>query len=120
MTKREICERLFKIQANAMFWCGGENVHYPEAAKVAQDFSEDIQRLLLDLVAPDRPEPEAPKAEEKHPGVIVDQGGKEPPRCLRCNGEAEIVHNGFGLGEDWIYCKKCGVSFRLKRGEGEK
>ena len=23
-------------------------------------------------------------------------------------------------GENWSYCKKCGVSFRLKRGEGEK
>ena len=34
--------------------------------------------------------------------------------CPVCEKDAEVVHNGFGTGEDWIYCKHCGVSSRRK------
>ena len=61
--------------------------------------------------------------EEKHPGVIAKPGNDgeiEWCWCQKCYAHAAVVHNPFGDGENWSYCKTCGVSFRLKRGEGEK
>lgn len=66
---------------------------------------------------------EEPKAEEKHPGVIAKPGKDgeiEWCWCQKCYAQAAVVHNPFGDGENWGYCQKCGVSFRLKLGEGEK
>ena len=64
-------------------------------------------------------------AEEKHPGVLAKpgkDGGIEFCWCQKCYAKSDVVHDPFGDGEDWSYCKTCGVSFRLKRkrGEGEK
>lgn len=68
---------------------------------------------------------EKPKvcAEEKHPGVLAKpgkDGGIEFCWCQKCYAKADVVHDPFGDGEDWSYCKTCGVSFRLKRGEEGK
>ena len=116
MTKREICKRLMDIRDDALLAAGAESKNGDQKMV---DFSlyvvNDIRRLLLDLAAP-----EEEKEKRKPHGVIIDQCGKETPRCLNCNGEAKIVHNGFGTGDDWAYCSKCGFSCRLKRGEGEK
>jgi len=72
--------------------------------------------------APEAPEPETPKAEEKHPGIIVDPSGKNPPHCLKCGGKAKTHHNLFAAGDEWVMCDKCIAMFRVKpkRGEGEK
>ena len=65
---------------------------------------------------------DAPKTEEKHPGIIVDPSGKNPPHCLKCGGEAKIHHNLFAVGDEWVMCEKCIAMFRVKpdRGEVEK
>jgi len=178
MTKREICERLINIH-NRLF-------HEYAMADGMEDIDleaigKDLGALILDLAAPeDEPEPETPKAEEKHPGiivkadekrndggtemtnnelermlynlaadlddiidrvrdlpvepepkpepepkhpgVIVDPSGKNPPRCLKCGGEAKTHHNLFAAGDEWVMCEKCIAMFRVKpkRGEGEK
>lgn len=59
-----------------------------------------------------------PKAEEKHPGVLAKPGKDgeiEFCWCQKCYAKADVVHDPFGDGENWSYCKTCGVSFRLKR-----
>ena len=64
-----------------------------------------------------------PKAEEKHPGVIVKPGKDgeiEFCWCQKCYAQAAVVHDPFHDGENWSYCQKCGASFRLKCREGEK
>lgn len=104
MTKREICERLLEI-----------------LCPVTDTTKEFIRTLLLDLAAPETEEGQ--KAEEKHPGVLAKLGKDgeiEWCWCQKCYAQAAVVHNPFGDGENWSYCQKCGVSFRLKRGEGEK
>ena len=101
MTKREICERLIRIR----------DLIKTEGPGMT---SEYLKRLLLDLAAP---------VEEKHPGVIAKPGKDgeiEWCWCQKCYAQAAVVHDPFGDGENWSYCQKCGVSFRLKRGEGEK
>ena len=101
MTKREICERLVSYYVIM-------GLKLPDASDL---------RTLLDLSAPVE---EASKAEEKHPGVIA-KPGKDGEIvwcwCQKCYEQAAVVHDPFGDGENWSYCKKCGVSFRLKRGE---
>lgn len=104
MTKREICERLMEILVQR----GG--------------YDQDLRNLILDLAAP---EEEKPEREEKHPGVLAKPGKDgeiEFCWCQKCYAKADVVHDPFGDGENWSYCKNCGVSFRLKRkrGEGEK
>lgn len=108
MTKREICERLLLMHARAV------------RNRDASEICDLICSLLTDIAAP---EEEKPKAEEKHPGVIAKpgMGGEiEFCWCQKCYAQAAVVHDPFGDGENWSYCKTCGVSFRLKRGEGEK
>jgi hypothetical protein len=115
MTKREICERLINIH-NRLFHeyamaDGMEDIDVEEIGK-------DIGYLILDLAAPEEePKPEAPKAEEAHPGIIVDQSGKNPPRCLKCGRDAEVVHY---MGDEWVLCPKCGCAYRIKSGKDEK
>lgn len=53
-------------------------------------------------------------AEEKHPGIIVDPSGKNPPRCLKCNAEALTKRNLFAVGDEWVCCGKCKSMFRVK------
>lgn len=63
-------------------------------------------------------EKEPKEEEEKHPGVLANPGKNgeiEWCWCQKCYAHAAVVHDPFGDGEDWSYCKKCGVSFRLKR-----
>ena len=111
MTTREICERLLILYADVNSLQTQIGVWNDPLDNVERD----IRTAILDLAAP-----EEEKEKRKPHGVIIDQCGKETPRCLNCNGEAKIVHNGFGTGDDWAYCSKCGFSCRLKRGEGEK
>jgi len=70
----------------------------------------------------EEPKRETPEAEEKHPGIIVDPSGKNPPHCLKCGGKAKTHHNLFAAGDEWVMCEKCIAMFRVKpkRGEGEK
>ena len=51
-----------------------------------------------------------------HPGIIVPLTSKKDvkPVCLKCHRDAEIIHNCFGTGEDWVSCKHCGVTWRMK------
>jgi len=70
--------------------------------------------------------PWAKKAEdaekEPRPGVLAKpgkDGAIEWCWCQKCYGHAAVVHDPFGDGENWSYCRKCGVSFRLKRREEE-
>jgi len=70
--------------------------------------------------------PWAKKAEdaekEPRPGVLAKpgkDGAIEWCWCQKCYAHADVVHDPFGDGEDWSYCRKCGVSFRLKRREEE-
>ena len=117
MTKREICERLLKIYNSAMFASNGSG---DIGGGPCYGIGKALRDLLLDLAAPEEAEP---KAEEKHPGVIAKPGKDgeiEWCWCQKCYAQAAVVHNPFGDGENWGYCQKCGVSFRLKRGEGEK
>ena len=150
MTKREICERLMKLHEETLCAIGdaareGRPDCFGDLAKIAQH----VGVLLLDLAAPEEEEDRDPfntgmhdeydldesghiKAihtcenapeEEKHPGVIAKPGNDgeiEWCWCQKCYAQAAVVHNPFGDGENWSYCKTCGVSFRLKRGEGEK
>lgn len=117
MTKREICERLMNIH-NRLF-------HEYAMADGIEDLDleaigKDIGALILALAAP---EEEKPEREEKHPGVIAKPGKDgeiEFCWCQKCYEQAAVVHDPFGDGENWSYCKNCGVSFRLKRREGEK
>lgn len=109
MTNREICERLMEIRDQSSAGHLG-----PVGIRDA------LRDILLDLAAPVE---ETPKAEEKHPGVIAKPGKDgeiEWCWCQKCYAQADVVHNPFGDGENWGYCQKCGVSFRLKHGEGEK
>ena len=150
MTKREICEELWNIANGVSFERGhisGEedenhaidratdaldyvrralrmlllNISVPETEEEkAEAFRERCRAVLGDLAAPVE---EKPKAEEKHPGVIAKPGKDgeiEWCWCQKCYAQAAVVHDPFGDGENWSYCQKCGVSFRLKRGEGEK
>ena len=126
MTTREICERLMNLRDYARgtdTWLHDnaerQNLHLRNAVKV---IAKSLGELLLDIAAPEKEPADkltrrlldltAPEAEEQHHGVVVHNG------CLNCGGDVEVVHNGFGTGEDWAYCSKCDVSFRLKRGEG--
>jgi hypothetical protein len=118
MTNREICERLLNIH-NRLF-------HEYALADGMEDIDieaigKDLGALILDLSAPEEePKRETPEAEEKHPGVLAKEGKDgmiEWCWCQKCYAHADVVHDPFGDGEDWSYCKKCGVSFRLKRGE---
>lgn len=53
--------------------------------------------------------------EKVHPGIIVPISNKEvKPVCLKCHRDAEIIHNCFGTGEDWVSCKHCGVTWRMQ------
>ena len=121
MTKREIFKRLQDIRDYARVtdtWphdnAEQQNLHLRNAVEA---IAKDLGELLLDLSAPVE---EASKAEEKHPGVIA-KPGKDGEIvwcwCQKCYEQAAVVHDPFGDGENWSYCKKCGVSFRLKRGE---
>lgn len=77
----------------------------------------------LVCTAKGEPKREEPEAEENHPGVIARPGKDgeiEFCWCQKCYEQAAVVHDPFGDGENWSYCKTCGVSFRLKRGEEEK
>ncbi len=126
MTKREICERLLNIH-NRLF-------HEYAMADGIEDLDlegigKDIGALILDLAAPEAPDDHFAGAgkmmreEEKDPGVIAKPGKDgeiEFCWCQKCYAQADVVHDPFGDGENWSYCKKCGVSFRLKRCEGEK
>ena len=117
MTKREICERLMDLRDQLE---NGWQRHDVPARELCRDAVYDLRDLILDLAAT---ETEKPKAEEKHPGVIAKPGKDgeiEFCWCQKCYAQAAVVHDPFGDGENWSYCKKCGVSFRLKRGEGEK
>ena len=100
MTKREICERLVSYYVIM-------GLKLPDASDL---------RTLLDLSAPVE---EASKAEEKHPGILVDKKGENPPRCLRCGLDAEVV-SYIGRGEEWACCPKCGCAYRIKREKDEK
>lgn len=107
MTKREICERLMYIREQS---AGG---HLGPVG-----ISAALRDLLLDLAAPEEEE-----EEKKLPGVIAKPGKDgeiEFCWCQKCYAHADVVHDPFGDGENWSYCPKCGVSFRLKRKEGEK
>lgn len=113
MTKREICERLISIcEDTALIFIDTDDQRAVWAGEKARE-------ILLDLAAPE----EEPKAEETHPGVIAKPGKDgeiEWCWCQKCYAQAAVVHDPFGDGNEWSYCKKCGVSFRLKRGEEEK
>lgn len=117
MTKREICERLIKTRD---YLAAYEKLLLKDNCPFDADdlgaCADTIRDLLLDLAAPE----EVPKAEEKHPGVIAKPGKDgeiEFCWCQKCYAQAAVVHDPFGDGENWSYCKKCGVSFRLKREE---
>lgn len=140
MTKREICERLMNLYEGVCRDAGKEESYTTERAKLALRVAGNLRSLLLDLAAPvdedpadkltrrllgldEKAEPKSaePKAEEKHPGVIAKPGKDgeiEFCWCQKCYAHAAVVHNPFGDGENWSYCKTCGVSFRLKCGEG--
>ena len=113
MTKREICERLISV-------CEKMTLVFNDTDDQSAVWAvEEVREILLDIAAPK----EEPKTEEKHPGVIAKPGKDgeiEWCWCQKCYAQAAVVHDPFGDGENWSYCKKCGVSFRLKRGEGEK
>ena len=116
MTKREICERLMNLYEGVCREAGKEGIYSTGRAKLALRVAGNLRSLLLNLAAPET-------EEEKHPGVIAKPGKDgeiEWCWCQKCYAQAAVVHNPFGDGENWSYCKKCGVSFRLKRGEGEK
>lgn len=122
MTKREIFKRLQNIRDYARVtdtWphdnAAQQNLHLRNAVEA---IAKDLGELLLDLAAP-----EEERREEKHPGVIAKPGKDgeiEWCWCQKCYAQAAVVHDPFGDGENWSYCQKCGVSFRLKLGEGEK
>ena len=147
MTKREICKRLFDLY-NFTFSKVADTSR-PDAVELAFKIAGEIRFLLLDLAAPEEEDRDPyntgmhdeydldenghikaihtcenePKAEEKHPGVLAKPGKDgeiEFCWCQKCYEQAAVVHDPFGDGENWSYCKKCGVSFRLKRKEGEK
>ena len=105
MTKREICERLVSYYVIM-------GLKLPDAS--------DLRTLINLLSATGEKDP---KAEEKRPGVIAKPGKDgeiEFCWCQKCYAQAAVVHDPFGDGENWSYCKKCGVSFRLKCKEREK
>lgn len=116
MTKREICEKEMGVLWNALLEAdGGANNIMMSIASVMKD-------LILDLAAPDDHFADAGK-KEPCPGVIAKPGKDgeiEFCWCQKCYGAADVVHDPFGDGENWSYCKNCGVSFRLKRREEEK
>lgn len=107
MTKREICERLMEIRDQSY------KGHLGPVGIV-----DALRDLLLDIAAPE--EEKEQKREEKHPGVIVDPSGKNPPRCLRCGLDAEVVQYYKDMGAEWACCLKCGCAYRIKRGKDEK
>lgn len=121
MTKREICEKEMGVLWNALLEAdGGANNVMMSIASVMKD-------LILDLAAPDDHFADAGEMvreeDEPPPGVLAKpgkDGGIEWCWCNKCYGAADVVHDPFGDGNDWSYCKKCGVSFRLKRGEEGK
>ena len=124
MTKREICERLMNIRDYAKLadtWQDDPVRQNVTLRDMLAQIAADLKHILLDLAAPEteeEPEAEEPKAEEKHPGVIAKPGKDgeiEWCWCQKCYAHAAVVHDPFGDGEDWSYCKTCGVSFRLKR-----
>ena len=147
MTKREICERLIKTRD---YLAAYEKLLLKDNCPFDADdlgaCADTLRDLLLDLAAPETAnpfkgmsvadlaantewlrtpylKPEEERREEKHPGVIAKPGvdGEiEWCWCQKCYAQAAVVHDPFGDGENWSYCQKCGVSFRLKRGEGEK
>jgi len=143
MTKREICERLLilyadvnSIQTQIGVWNEPlddaerdirkaildlvesveekDSDHFADAGKMMEKAREEYRReatlKALNLEA-------APKAEEAHPGIIVDPSGKNPPRCLKCGRDAEVVHY---MGDEWVLCPKCGCAYRIKSGKDEK
>lgn len=117
MTKREICERMLILYADV----NSIQTQIGVWNEPLDDAERALRKAILDLAAPE--EEKEPKAEEKHPGVIAKPGKDgeiEWCWCQKCYGAADVVHDPFGDGENWSYCQKCGVSFRLKRGEGEK
>ena len=129
MTKREIFERLQSIRDYARVtdtWphdnAEQQNLHLRNAVEA---IAKDLGELLLDLAAPDDHIADAGKMvreEEKHPGVLAKPGKDgeiEFCWCQKCYAKADVVHDPFGDGEDWSYCKTCGVSFRLKHKRGE-
>ena len=105
MTKREICERLMNIRDEAINY---EGLNSDRQRLVAND----LRDLLLDIAAP---EEEVPKAEEKHPGVLVpaNKDRNYPAFCLLCEGEVQKV------AENRYYCPNCNefISKKTKRKE---
>ena len=121
MTKREICERLIKSRD---YLAAYEKLLLEDNCPFDADdlgaCADALRDLLLDLAAP---EEEQEKKGEARPGVLAKvgkDGAIEWCWCQKCYAHADVVHDPFGDGENWSYCKKCGVSFRLKRREEEK
>lgn len=144
MTKREICERL--IDLRDQLETGWQRNDVP-TRELCRDAVYDLRDLILDLAAPEEEDRDPyntgmhdeydldengyvraihtceNEPEPKHLGVIAKPGKDgeiEWCWCQKCYAQAAVVHNPFGDGENWSYCKTCGVSFRLKREEGEK
>lgn len=118
-TREEVLQSLLCCHADL---CRMEGRTKDREHDIVASVSRAVSRALLDLAAPETEE-EKPKAEEKHPGVIAKPGKDgeiEWCWCQKCYAQAAVVHDPFGDGENWSYCQKCGVSFRLKLGEGEK
>ena len=118
MTKREICERLIDLRDQL---ASGWKRNDVPSRELCRDAVYDLRDLLLDLAAPDDHIADPGKMvreDEKHPGVLAKPGKDgeiEFCWCQKCYEQADVVHDPFGDGENWSYCKNCGVSFRLKR-----
>lgn len=128
MTKREICERLMNIRDSAMFASDGSGDI--GGGSPCYNIGSDLFRLILDLAAPET-EGEKEAAfrercravfgdlavpEEKEPPVLVYEEKGEKVPCPVCGEPAAPIKNKPGE----VYCKQCGVSFRLKRREEGK
>lgn len=133
MTKREICERLMSIHNSAMFASGCSGVI---GGSPCYGVGNAIRELILDIVA--REEEPVPEPKSKFPighplhmsteemkaadtALFTQTGGRMGKDWRNTEEKKEppvLIYEENG--ENWSYCKKCGVSFRLKRGEGEK
>ena len=121
MTKREICERLVSYYVIM-------GLKLPDAS--------DLRTLINLLAAPEEepvPEPKSkfPIGHQLHmsteemkaadTALFTQTGGRMGKDWRNTEEKKEppvLIYEENG--ENWSYCKKCGVSFRLKRGEGEK